>query len=277
MKEMQGRGGRKMLQEAMNVAADKGRGGDNMVAHLTRGEVVIPKQLLERDPKLRESLSQMFKANGGSLDEFTVGHESNKVNPETKQPEFFWWVPLVAAGATLYAADRARSDARKARDQAARDAEAARTQAAAEAQKARDASAAQAQAAREQQQAALEQQKSDAAARLEQTRLTADQQRQMMENLTAQQAQAAEAARAQLFEQQKQYSEQKAAAEKAAADQQKAIDEERRKTAQRESAAMTARRRSGRRALLSEARLTPETGLAPLEDGGIRMTTKLGG
>jgi hypothetical protein len=266
-----------MLEQAMEVAADKGRGGDNMVAHLTRGEVVIPKQLLERDPKLRDSLSQVFKANGGSMDEFTVGHESNKINPETKQPEFFWWVPLVVAGATLYSAETARRDAKRARQQAASDAAAAREQAAAQAQQARDAAAAQAQAAREQQQAMLDQQKSDAAARLEQTRMSAEQQKKMMENLTAQQAQAAEAARAQLAQQQAQYGEQKAAAEKAAADQAKALEEERRKTAQRESAQMAARRRSGRRALLSEARLTPETGLAPIEDGGIRMTTRLGG
>lgn len=277
MKEMNGRGKRKMLEQAMEVAADKGRGGDNMVAHLTRGEVVIPKQLLERDPKLRESLAQVFQSNGGTLDEFTVGHETNKINPETKQPEFYWWIPLVGAATTLYAANSARQEARKAREQAASDAAAARAQAAAEAQKARDAAAAQAQAARDQQQAALDQQKSDASARLEQTRLSAEQQKQMLDNLTTQQAQAAEAARAQLAQQQAQYNEQKAAAEKAAADQAKAIEEERRRTAQRESAAMSARRRSGRRALLSEARLTPETGLAPLEEGGIRMTTRLGG
>lgn len=274
MEEMQGG---KTLQKAMKVAADKGRGTDDMVGHLTRGEVVIPKQFLESDPNLRQSLANLFKSKGGSLDEFTVGHESNKINPKTKQPEFFWWVPLVVAGATLYSAERARSEAKKARQQAASDAAAAREQAAAQAQQARDAAAAQAQAARDQQAQALEQQKADAAARLEQTRLTAEQQKQMMQNLTSQQAAAAEAAKAQLFQQQQQYAEQKAAAEKAAADQAKALEEERRKTAQREAAQMTARRRSGRRALLSEARLTPETGLAPIEEGGIRMTTRLGG
>lgn len=274
MNDMQGS---KTLQKAMEVAAEKGRGTDDMVGHLTRGEVVIPKQFLESEPKLRESLARLFKANGGSLDEFTVGHEANKINPTTKQPEFVWWVPLVMAGATIYAAETARKSAKAARQQAASDAAAAREQAAAEAQKAREAAAAQAQAAREQQAEALEQQKSDAAARLEQTRLTAEQQKEMMENLTAQQEAAAEAAKAQLFQQQQQYAEQKAAAEKAAAAQAKALEEERRKTAQRESAQMAARRRSGRRALLSEARLTPETGLAPLEEGGIRMTTRLGG
>lgn len=275
MNEMQGG---KMLQKAMDVAADKGRGTDNMVGHLTRGEVVIPKQFLESEPKLRESLARLFKSKGGTLEEFTVGHEANKINPETKQPEFYWWIPYaLTAGATIYAAETARKSAKAARQQAAADAAAAREQAAAQAQQAREAAAAQAQAARDQQARALEQQKADASARLEQTRLTAEQQRQMMENLTAQQAAAAEAAKAQLFQQQQQYAEQKAAAEKAAAAQAKALEEERRKTAQRESAQMAARRRSGRRALLSEARLTPETGLAPLEEGGIRMTTRLGG
>jgi hypothetical protein len=108
----------------------------------------------------------------------------------------------------------------------------------------------------------LEQQKSDAAARLQQTQLTADEQRKLMENLTSQQSQAAEAAKVQLAQQQKQYQEQKISMEKAAADQAAELEAERRKIAQRESSQMTARRRSGRRALLSDTRLTPETGLA---------------
>jgi len=83
-----------------------------------------------------------------------------------------------------------------------------------------------------------------------------------MANLTREQQMNAERAKAQLFLQQQQYAEQKLAMEQQAADQRKALEEERRKIAQRESSQLTARRRSGRRALLSQARLTPETGLA---------------
>ena len=102
------------------------------------------------------------------------------------------------------------------------------------------------------------------AQRLQQMQLSAQEQQKLMENLTAQQKQAADLAQVQLSQQQKQYAEQKATMEKAAADQAAALEAERRKVAERESAQMTARRRSGRRALLSSARMTPEIGLAGL-------------
>lgn len=167
-------------------------------------------------------------------------------------------------------------EARKAREQAAAEAQKSREIAAAEAQKSRDAATLEAQKSRElqsqqmqqsreQQSAALEQQKADAAARLEQTKLTAEQQAKLMQDLTAQQRQAADLAQAQLAQQQKQYEEQKLTMEKQASEQAAALEEERRKIAQRESAQMTARRRSGRRSLLSQARLNPELGITQEE------------
>lgn len=156
-------------------------------------------------------------------------------------------------------------EARKAREQAAAEAQKSREATALEAQKARDLQAQQMQQSREQQSAALEQQKADAAARLEQTKLTAEQQAKLMQDLTAQQRQAADLAQAQLAQQQKQYEEQKLTMEKQASEQAAALEEERRKIAQRESAQMTARRRSGRRSLLSQARLNPELGITQEE------------
>jgi hypothetical protein len=260
---------------------------------LTKGEVIIPAQIMS-DPKNKQMIADLFKNSGGNLDEFTVGHEKNKVNPETGQPEFVWWVPLVAAAATVYAVSESRKASAEARDQAKRaqaesmeQARLARENAAAEAQKSRDTaieaarlsreqSATEAQKNRDVQSAGLEQQKIDAANRLKQTQLTADEQKKLMENLTTQQTQAAEVAKVQLAEQQKQYQEQKISMEKAAADQAAALEAERRKIAQRESSQMTARRRSGRRSLLSDTRLTPETGLT---DAGMseQMTTALRG
>jgi hypothetical protein len=281
------------LEGAMDKAAKKGRGTDDTVGHLTKGEVIIPAQIMS-DPKNKQMIADLFKNSGGNLDEFTVGHEKNKVNPETGQPEFVWWVPLVAAAATVYAVSESRKSASEARDQAKRaqaesmeQARLARENAAAEAQKSRDAaieaarlsreqSATEAQKNRDLQSAGLEQQKIDAANRLRQTQLTADEQKKLMENLTTQQTQAAEVAKVQLAEQQKQYQEQKTSMEKAAATQAAELEAERRKIAQRESSQMTARRRSGRRSLLSDTRLTPETGLT---DAGMseQMTTALRG
>jgi hypothetical protein len=87
-----------------------------------------------------------------------------------------------------------------------------------------------------------------------------------MTNLTREQQMNAERAKAQLFLQQQQYAEQKLAMEQQAADQRKSLEEERRKIAERESNRFRARRRSGRRALLSEARLNPEVGVATQEN-----------
>jgi len=281
------------LEGAMDKADKKGRGTDDTVGHLTKGEVIIPAQIMS-DPKNKQMIADLFKNSGGNLDEFTVGHEKNKVNPETGQPEFVWWVPLVAAAATVYAVGESRKSASEARDQAKRaqadsmeQARLARENAAAEAQKSRDTaieaarlsreqSATEAQKNRDVQSAGLEQQKIDAATRLRQTQLTADEQKKLMENLTTQQTQAAEVAKVQLAEQQKQYQEQKTSMEKAAATQAAELEAERRKIAQRESSQMTARRRSGRRSLLSDTRLTPETGLT---DAGMseQMTTALRG
>jgi len=95
-----------------------------------------------------------------------------------------------------------------------------------------------------------------------------------MQNLTMQQQQAAETARAQLAEQQKQYAEQRAEMAKQQEAQAKALEEDRRKMAQRESSRLTAARRSGRRALLSEARLSPETGLATAMGNGYNEVTR---
>lgn len=280
---------RALLKEA---AAD-GRGNDSMMAHVAKGEIVIPVELA-RHPEMRKVIAQGFEALGTSIDHYTVGHEKNSKNPETGEAEFLslgsFAGTIVGGGvgflvggpsgavtgakigagvdvtrASISNAQQAREQAAQAQATAIEEARKAREQAAAEAQKSREATALEAQKARDLQSAALEQQKADAAARLEQTKLSAEQQAKLMQDLTAQQKSAADLAQAQLAQQQKQYEEQKLTMEKQAADQAAALEEERRKIAQRESAQMTARRRSGRRSLLSEARLNPELGITQEE------------
>jgi flagellar biosynthesis GTPase FlhF len=281
---------RALLKEA---AAD-GRGNDSMVAHVAKGEIVIPVELA-RHPEMRKVIAQGFEALGTTIDHYTVGHEKNSKNPETGEAEFLslkTFAGTIIGGGIGYLATgtpqgaitgakigagvdvtRAAVDnAKLAREQAAQaqataieEARKAREQAASEAQKSREATALEAQKARELQSSALEQQKADAAARLEQTKLSAEQQAKLMQDLTAQQRSAADLAQAQLAQQQKQYEEQKLTMEKQASEQAAALEEERRKIAQRESAQMTARRRSGRRSLLSEARLNPELGITQQE------------
>lgn len=301
----------KQDKAVLKDAADAGRKEDSLLAHVARGEIVLPLDLA-KDPEILALLEQKFKAAKMNMNQYVVGHRDNSINPETGLPEFLslksfagtiigaalgYFIPGVgvALGAKIgasvdtirYAADtasQAREQAQQAQAAAIAEAQKAREQATAEAQKARELAVLEAQKAREltlQQMAdaraantaALDQQKADAAARLQQAKMSAEQQAALMQNLSAQQAAAAEAARATLAQQQKQYAEQKAMMEKQAAEQAAALDAERRKIAERESAQMTARRRAGRRALLSSARLTPETGITGNQYGNEAVLT----
>ncbi len=74
-----------MMQEASPEEA--GRGTDTVMAHMSLGEVVIPREFLG-DPDVMEMLQMLFQQNGADMAEFTVGDPANKINPETGYPEF---------------------------------------------------------------------------------------------------------------------------------------------------------------------------------------------
>lgn len=79
-----------MMQDAVLAqAADSGRATDTTLAHLTLGEVVIPREFME-DPETAEIMMSVFEAFGADIREFTVGDPANKINPETGYPEFFF-------------------------------------------------------------------------------------------------------------------------------------------------------------------------------------------
>ena len=70
--------------------AAMGRNGDTVVGHLTPGEIVIPKALIDQDPALREGLFQRLRDMGvEDPEQYVVGSESNSINPDTGMPEFF--------------------------------------------------------------------------------------------------------------------------------------------------------------------------------------------
>lgn len=74
--------------EMLEQAAEAGRGGDTVIAHLTIGEVVVPVDIAN-DPEFSQVLQSVFQSYNANLAEFTVGDPANKINPETGQPEFF--------------------------------------------------------------------------------------------------------------------------------------------------------------------------------------------
>ena len=68
--------------------AKQGRKTDTVMGHLTNGELVVPRELLE-DADLKQALSNAFGAAEVDMEAYIVGSKSNSINPETGYPEFF--------------------------------------------------------------------------------------------------------------------------------------------------------------------------------------------
>ena len=70
--------------------ASYGRYGDDTVAHVETGELIVPKALIDDNPKLRESIFSHLRELGVEDPErYVVGSSSNSLNPDTGLPEFF--------------------------------------------------------------------------------------------------------------------------------------------------------------------------------------------
>lgn len=71
----------------MSTLAAKGRFGDTAIAHLTPGEIIIPRDM--QTPELIGNLSNLYNSHGTSLARYQVGNEEQSINPETGHPEYF--------------------------------------------------------------------------------------------------------------------------------------------------------------------------------------------
>ena len=69
--------------------AQYGRYGDNHVAHVAKGELVVPKQVLRKRPDLRQEIYKEIEKYGVKGKRYVVGNKANSINPYTGQPEFF--------------------------------------------------------------------------------------------------------------------------------------------------------------------------------------------
>ena len=70
--------------------ASYGRYGDDKLVHAETGELVVPKALIDKNPKLKESIFSHLKDMGiEDPERYVVGTEANSINPETGLPEFF--------------------------------------------------------------------------------------------------------------------------------------------------------------------------------------------
>lgn len=68
------------------MLAAEGRGDDTEVAHVTPGEMVIPRVF--QTPEVLAALTRVAAAEGVPLERFRVGAARNNINPNTGAPEF---------------------------------------------------------------------------------------------------------------------------------------------------------------------------------------------
>ncbi len=74
-----------------NGLATLGRYGDNYMVHAAEGETVIPREVLDANPGLKEDLFRQMTMMGiENPNRYVVGNELNSINPITGQPEFFF-------------------------------------------------------------------------------------------------------------------------------------------------------------------------------------------
>ena len=77
------------LENASKMLSEFGRNGDTYVVHAKEGETVIPMEVLDNNPRLKDMLFKQMRELDLDPYRYIVGNELNSINPETGQPEFF--------------------------------------------------------------------------------------------------------------------------------------------------------------------------------------------
>jgi hypothetical protein len=84
-------GGISNLKPITDRLTEFGRFGDNAIAHVEKGELIVPYKLFENNPELKESIFSHLREMGiEDPERYVVGSEFNSINPETGLPEFFF-------------------------------------------------------------------------------------------------------------------------------------------------------------------------------------------
>jgi hypothetical protein len=75
--------------------AGHGRFGDDSIAHIQTGEMVVPLTLLESNPALKAQIFKSLRENGiEDPEQYVVGSNANSINPETGLMEFGFFSKL---------------------------------------------------------------------------------------------------------------------------------------------------------------------------------------
>jgi hypothetical protein len=91
LREQFGTNGIAQFSDVGKKMANFGRYGDDTVAHVETGELIVPRALIEKNPALKESIFSHLRELGVEDPErYVVGESKNSVNPTTGLPEFFF-------------------------------------------------------------------------------------------------------------------------------------------------------------------------------------------
>tara|TARA_B100000073_G_scaffold157920_1_gene130353 strand:+ start:861 stop:2339 length:1479 start_codon:yes stop_codon:yes gene_type:complete len=77
------------FQDQAEKLANMGRNGDTYIVHAAEGETVLPMEVLDANPQLKNMLFTQMRDMGIEPERYIVGSEFNSINPITGQPEFF--------------------------------------------------------------------------------------------------------------------------------------------------------------------------------------------
>ena len=77
------------IPDVADKLAEFGRYEDTYMVHAAEGETVIPMEVFDKNPALKDSLFAQMREMGIEPEEYIVGSELNSLNPVTGQPEFF--------------------------------------------------------------------------------------------------------------------------------------------------------------------------------------------
>jgi len=77
------------FQDFVSDIGGLGRYEDTYMVHAAEGETVVPMEVLDKNPILRERLFETMRDMGIQPERYVVGNEFNSINPLTGQPEFF--------------------------------------------------------------------------------------------------------------------------------------------------------------------------------------------
>ena len=82
-------GGIADYKNAANILAEFGREGDVYIVHAAEGETVVPLEVLDANPRMKDMIFQQMKDMGLQPERYIVGNQLNSLNPITGAPEFF--------------------------------------------------------------------------------------------------------------------------------------------------------------------------------------------